>query len=210
MVDSMHQSWLPRVVEAAFPRDGAKEPFALLQRRQPRATTAARYLTLSLPCTRCGRLRTAPSCFPSVSETPRPQSGLVCSGVAGALQVSWLDQGCCPITRSPFSISCPQMPLQKLLFSATLTQNPEKLQQLGLYQPRLFSTGLTYKGPRDTDEDGDSGGKYTFPAGLSVSGACRGGEGVPQALGAWPTLCCPHSTTTCPAASALSHWPSCI
>jgi len=59
------------------------------------------------------------------------------------------------------------MPLQKLLFSATLTQNPEKLQQLGLYQPRLFSTGLTYKGPRDTDEDGDSGGKYTFPAGLS-------------------------------------------
>ncbi|XP_077917285.1 ATP-dependent RNA helicase DDX51 isoform X3 [Halichoerus grypus] len=106
MVDSMHQSWLPRVVEAAFPRDGAKEPFALLQRRQPRATTAA-------------------------------------------------------------SISCPQMPLQKLLFSATLTQNPEKLQQLGLYQPRLFSTGLTYKGPRDTDEDRDSGGKYTFPAGLS-------------------------------------------
>ncbi|XP_077917283.1 ATP-dependent RNA helicase DDX51 isoform X1 [Halichoerus grypus] len=167
MVDSMHQSWLPRVVEAAFPRDGAKEPFALLQRRQPRATTAARYLTLSLPCTRCGRLWTAPSCFLSVFETPRPQSGLVCSGVAGALQVSWLDQGCCPITRSPFSISCPQMPLQKLLFSATLTQNPEKLQQLGLYQPRLFSTGLTYKGPRDTDEDRDSGGKYTFPAGLS-------------------------------------------
>ncbi|XP_025717434.2 ATP-dependent RNA helicase DDX51 isoform X1 [Callorhinus ursinus] len=106
MIDSMHQSWLPRVVEAAFPSDGAKDPFALLQRRQPRATTAA-------------------------------------------------------------SISCPQMPLQKLLFSATLTQNPEKLQQLGLYRPRLFSTGLTYRGPRDTDEDGDSGGKYTFPAGLS-------------------------------------------
>lgn len=38
------------------------------------------------------------------------------------------------------SLSPPQTPLQKLLFSATLTQNPEKLQQLGLYQPRLFSS----------------------------------------------------------------------
>ncbi|XP_031179756.1 ATP-dependent RNA helicase DDX51 [Sander lucioperca] len=38
------------------------------------------------------------------------------------------------------SLSPPQMPLQKLLFSATLTQNPEKLQQLGLHQPRLFSS----------------------------------------------------------------------
>lgn len=101
------------------------------------------------------------------------------------------------------------MPLQKLLFSATLTQNPEKLQQLGLYQPRLFSTGLARRGPRDADEDRDSGGKYTFPTGLSVSGARRGGEGATRALGAWPTLCCPHSTITCRAASALSHWPSC-
>lgn len=38
------------------------------------------------------------------------------------------------------SLSPPQMPVQKLLFSATLTQNPEKLQQLGLHQPRLFSS----------------------------------------------------------------------
>ncbi|XP_077469789.1 ATP-dependent RNA helicase DDX51 isoform X4 [Stigmatopora argus] len=38
------------------------------------------------------------------------------------------------------SLSPPQIPLQKLLFSATLTQNPEKLQQLGLHQPRLFSS----------------------------------------------------------------------
>ncbi|XP_060484010.1 ATP-dependent RNA helicase DDX51 [Panthera onca] len=106
MIDSMHQSWLPRVVEAAFPSDSAKDPCALLQRRQLRATTAA-------------------------------------------------------------STCCPQMPLQKLLFSATLTQNPEKLQQLGLHQPRLFSTGLARGGPKDADADGDSGGKYTFPAGLS-------------------------------------------
>lgn len=47
MIDSMHQSWLPRVVEAAFPSDGAKDPFVLLQRRQPQAPTAARYLKLS-------------------------------------------------------------------------------------------------------------------------------------------------------------------
>ncbi|XP_057602243.1 ATP-dependent RNA helicase DDX51 isoform X2 [Hippopotamus amphibius kiboko] len=108
MIDSMHQSWLPRVVAAAFPSEGTKDPFALLQRTQPRAVTAA-------------------------------------------------------------SVSCPQMPLQKLLFSATLTQNPEKLQQLGLYQPRLFSTGAAHGGPRDpdVDRDGDSGGKYTFPAGLT-------------------------------------------
>ncbi|CAI9156918.1 unnamed protein product [Rangifer tarandus platyrhynchus] len=108
MIDSMHQSWLPRVVAAAFPSEGPKDPCAVLQRTQPRVVTAA-------------------------------------------------------------SMCCPQMPLQKLLFSATLTQNPEKLQQLGLYQPRLFSTGSTHKGPRDPDidVDMDSGGKYTFPAGLT-------------------------------------------
>ncbi|XP_066116973.1 ATP-dependent RNA helicase DDX51 isoform X1 [Saccopteryx bilineata] len=104
MIDSMHQSWLPRVVAAAFPQDGAKDPFALFQRRQPQVMTAA-------------------------------------------------------------SICCPQMPLQKLLFSATLTQNPEKLQQLGLYLPQLFSTQPAHGGPRDADAD--LGGKYTFPAGLS-------------------------------------------
>lgn len=62
------------------------------------------------------------------------------------------------------------MPLQKLLFSATLTQNPEKLQRLGLYQPRLFSTRLGHIGPKDTVEvDGNLEGKYTFPVGLAVS-----------------------------------------
>lgn len=49
MIDSMHQSWLPRVVEAAFPSDSAKDPCALLQRRQLRATTAARYTQRTLP-----------------------------------------------------------------------------------------------------------------------------------------------------------------
>jgi hypothetical protein len=31
-------------------------------------------------------------------------------------------------------------PPQKLLFSATLTQDPEKLQKLGLFQPKLFTS----------------------------------------------------------------------
>ncbi|XP_037016861.2 ATP-dependent RNA helicase DDX51 [Artibeus jamaicensis] len=106
MIDSMHQSWLPRVVAAAFPREAAKDPCALLQRRQLQAVTAA-------------------------------------------------------------STCCPQMPLQKLLFSATLTQNPEKLQQLGLYQPRLFSAQPARGGCGDGASDVDSGGKYTFPSGLS-------------------------------------------
>ncbi|XP_070242458.1 ATP-dependent RNA helicase DDX51 isoform X1 [Bos mutus] len=107
MIDSMHQSWLPRVVAAAFPSEGPRDPCAVFQRTQPRVLTAA-------------------------------------------------------------SMCCPQMPLQKLLFSATLTQNPEKLQQLGLYQPRLFSTGSAHRGPSDPDidVDEDSGGKYTFPTGL--------------------------------------------
>lgn len=71
------------------------------------------------------------------------------------------------------------MPLQKLLFSATLTQNPEKLQRLGLYQPRLFSTELACGGPRDTNTsvDADLGGKYTFPTGLTVSGMHKDGRG---------------------------------
>ncbi|XP_060048689.1 ATP-dependent RNA helicase DDX51 isoform X2 [Erinaceus europaeus] len=104
MVDSMHQSWLPRVVAAAFPEAASDHgPPGLLRRGLPRAPTAA-------------------------------------------------------------SICWPQMPLQKLLFSATLTQNPEKLQRLGLYRPWLFSAA---PGPGvDTDEDGAGAGKFAFPAGL--------------------------------------------
>ncbi|XP_006901063.1 PREDICTED: ATP-dependent RNA helicase DDX51 [Elephantulus edwardii] len=103
MVDSMHQSWLPRVVAAVVQGEDPSDPCALFQRTVPRVVTAASTWT-------------------------------------------------------------PQMPLQKLLFSATLTQNPEKLQQLGLYQPHLFSAGLEHEGPDSTE--GDAGGKYAFPEGL--------------------------------------------
>ncbi|XP_068433246.1 ATP-dependent RNA helicase DDX51 [Clinocottus analis] len=57
------------------------------------------------------------------------------------------------------SLSPPQMPLQKLLFSATLTQNPEKLQQLGLHQPRLFSSA------HSTTAQTQAG--FDFPQGLT-------------------------------------------
>jgi len=49
------------------------------------------------------------------------------------------------------SISSP--PPQKLLFSATLTQDPEKLQQLGLFQPKLFTSVVG-------DEQLGDGGEY--------------------------------------------------
>ncbi|KFQ67879.1 ATP-dependent RNA helicase DDX51, partial [Phaethon lepturus] len=66
--------------------------------------------------------------------------------------------------------SCyPQIPLQKLLFSATLTQDPEKLQQLDLFQPRLFTSVYSEKKAlgdgRETEQDTNK--KYTLPEGLS-------------------------------------------
>uniref|UniRef100_A0A8C9Y959 ATP-dependent RNA helicase n=1 Tax=Sander lucioperca TaxID=283035 RepID=A0A8C9Y959_SANLU len=60
------------------------------------------------------------------------------------------------------SLSPPQMPLQKLLFSATLTQNPEKLQQLGLHQPRLFSSIHSHSSTISS-----SNGCFNFPQGLT-------------------------------------------
>ncbi|CAN9507547.1 unnamed protein product [Ophioblennius macclurei] len=64
------------------------------------------------------------------------------------------------------SLSPPQVPLQKLLFSATLTQNPEKLQQLGLHQPRLFSS---IHSPSSSSPAGETHKqeRYDFPQGLT-------------------------------------------
>ncbi|XP_011864963.1 PREDICTED: probable ATP-dependent RNA helicase Dbp73D [Vollenhovia emeryi] len=61
------------------------------------------------------------------------------------------------------------IPAQKLLFSATLSQDPEKLNRLGLFQPRLFTTVVTDK---DTDVNldkiaGDFVGRYTSPGELT-------------------------------------------
>ncbi|XP_050973500.1 ATP-dependent RNA helicase DDX51 [Labeo rohita] len=65
-----------------------------------------------------------------------------------------------PITVA--SLSPPQIPLQKLLFSATLTQNPEKLQLLDLHQPRLFSS--THTCTETTTQRQDT---FNFPQGLT-------------------------------------------
>ncbi|XP_053557945.1 ATP-dependent RNA helicase DDX51 isoform X1 [Bombina bombina] len=74
-----------------------------------------------------------------------------------------------PGTLTAASSYLPQIPLQKLLFSATLTQNPEKLQKLGLYQPRLFTS--THKGTPIDSADSHSNTNnlaiYSLPEGLT-------------------------------------------
>ena len=63
------------------------------------------------------------------------------------------------------------LPLQKLLFSATLSQNPEKLQELSLYEPKLFTSAannMNAQGDKDDDgDDHDFVGKFTTPAELT-------------------------------------------
>ena len=63
------------------------------------------------------------------------------------------------------------LPLQKLLFSATLSQNPEKLQELSLYEPKLFTSAASNMNAQgDKDDDGDDHdfvGKFTTPAELT-------------------------------------------
>ncbi|KAM3861531.1 ATP-dependent RNA helicase DDX51-like [Diretmus argenteus] len=71
------------------------------------------------------------------------------------------------------SLSPPQIPLQKLLFSATLTHNPEKLQQLGLHQPRLFSSVHSRFNATDSSQPSTPGttsqtqDRFNFPEGLT-------------------------------------------
>ncbi|NXM94360.1 DDX51 helicase, partial [Sylvia borin] len=70
-----------------------------------------------------------------------------------------------PITAA--SSCCPQIPLQKLLFSATLTQDPEKLQRLDLFQPRLFTSVYSEQNRDGTETAQDTNNKYTLPEELS-------------------------------------------
>lgn len=92
---------------------------------------------------------------------------------------NWLDQvnkavygnqpGPGPLT--PANVTMFRQPFQKLLFSATLSQNPEKLQQLGLFQPKLFTSVVTNNsagvGSSSVDlisqKEGEFVGKYTTP-----------------------------------------------
>lgn len=75
------------------------------------------------------------------------------------------------------------LPLQKLLFSATLSQNPEKLDQMNLFEPKLFTSVvqpkdiILNKGPTaegapeqlQQQREGEFVGKYTTPAELEES-----------------------------------------
>ena len=74
----------------------------------------------------------------------------------------------------------PVYPLQKLLFSATLSQNPEKLESLKLFQPKLFTSVVKRDGEEDARDDGEDHslstatlkagqfvGKYTTPTALT-------------------------------------------
>nr|CAB3237169.1 ATP-dependent RNA helicase DDX51-like [Phallusia mammillata] len=67
------------------------------------------------------------------------------------------------------SLKSPTFPLQKLLFSATLSADPEKLEQLNLFQPRLFTartkTALVGK-KSQPDMEKSFVGKYTTPSSL--------------------------------------------
>ncbi len=63
-----------------------------------------------------------------------------------------------------------QMPLQKLLFSATLSQNPEKLEQLKLYEPKLYTSVVDPKdilAKNDDENDEAFVGQFTTPKELS-------------------------------------------
>lgn len=44
------------------------------------------------------------------------------------------------------AINFPKPPLHRLLFSATLTNNPEQLKHVPLYRPKLFTTGDSPQG----------------------------------------------------------------
>lgn len=50
------------------------------------------------------------------------------------------------------NVSKQRPPPHKLLFSATLSQDPEKLEQWGLFQPRLFSTSIAVNNYEDENQ----------------------------------------------------------
>lgn len=61
-------------------------------------------------------------------------------------------------------------PPQKLLFSATLSQDPEKLQKIALFRPKLFTSvveGTTEKPDSEQKANDSFIGKYTTPKELS-------------------------------------------
>lgn len=143
MIDSMHQLWLSQMVKAVFKSGSEPDAPSIFRRTEPTHVTAARYHhTAGVLSRRLRLLSSAQRSCCEQAETAKLATTLV----------------------SVCSLSPPQMPLQKLLFSATLTQNPEKLQQLGLHQPRLFSSvcGSAATAPALSQD------RFDFPEGLTV------------------------------------------
>ena len=68
------------------------------------------------------------------------------------------------------NINKPAIPLQKLLFSATLSADPVKLEELNLFQPQLYSAHFKPKlNPLNSDSTADLKlEKYVTPALLKV------------------------------------------
>lgn len=58
-------------------------------------------------------------------------------------------------------------PPQKLLFSATLSQDPEKLQKLSLFQPKLFTSVIENEMEDEEKTTETFVGKYTTPKELT-------------------------------------------
>lgn len=74
-----------------------------------------------------------------------------------------------PPPLTPAALATVRPPPQKLLFSATLSQDPEKLQMLGLFQPKLFTSVVSQEKvpePLAGEVRGEFIGKYTTPAEL--------------------------------------------
>ncbi|XP_066589955.1 probable ATP-dependent RNA helicase Dbp73D [Prorops nasuta] len=86
--------------------------------------------------------------------------------------IDWLQYLPAPHRRAPLLTleelhSCKTPPAQKLLLSATLSQDPEKLSRLGLFHPILFTSVMISDKDEDVDLDKEVGnsfiGRYTSP-----------------------------------------------
>ncbi|CAK9833036.1 Probable ATP-dependent RNA helicase Dbp73D [Anthophora retusa] len=101
----------------------------------------------------------------------------------------WLEYLPEPHYRAPqltlYNLRCSKIPAQKLLFSATLSQDPEKLNHLGLFQPILFTSVLASGKDDDINLDkevGDFVGRFTSPEELIEQAVECAAEYKPVAL----------------------------
>lgn len=77
---------------------------------------------------------------------------------------SGTDQG--NVVLNVYTLQKPRPP-QKLLFSATLSQDPEKLQRLSLFQPKLFTSVVQESEKKAEEFAATFIGKYTTPKELT-------------------------------------------